>query len=358
MQTTVRDSRRRRSSPPAIGAKATNLSLLALSFAAAATGVASFLVGSPELVLIIWLHATAGFTLLLLFYWKRRIIYRSIRRQGLGPWAVPSVALLVLVLGALGTGVAWSTFGLPDFGPYSGLTVHAVLGVSILLFLAVHAASHWPRVTRRDITGRRALLRTAALVGAGAVAWRGTDLFSSVAGLSGAARRFTGSRQVVAGIGNDFPQSNWLTDDPAPLDLSAWRLKVTGHVERELTLALSDLSNEASVRTILDCTGGWYVERTWQGAALADLLQQAGVRNGAHSVVVRSSTGYWRRYTLRDARATLLATRVGGETLTHAHGAPLRVVHSGKRGYEWVKWVTEIEVSTASPLLKWPLPIS
>jgi DMSO/TMAO reductase YedYZ molybdopterin-dependent catalytic subunit len=44
--------------------------------------------------------------------------------------------------------------------------------------------------------------------------------------------------------------------------------------------------------------------------------------------------------------------------LTHGHGAPLRLIVPGRRGYEWVKWVTEVEVSTAFWWLKWPLPIS
>jgi DMSO/TMAO reductase YedYZ molybdopterin-dependent catalytic subunit len=91
---------------------------------------------------------------------------------------------------------------------------------------------------------------------------------------------------------------------------------------------------------------------------MSSLLQQAGIKSGARSVVVRASTGYWRRYTLAEAQRAMLATHVGAEALSHEHGAPLRLVVTGKRGYEWVKWVTSIEVSTASPLLKWPLPVS
>jgi DMSO/TMAO reductase YedYZ molybdopterin-dependent catalytic subunit len=35
---------------------------------------------------------------------------------------------------------------------------------------------------------------------------------------------------------------------------------------------------------------------------------------------------------------------VGGEPLTHEHGAPARLVALGRRGFEWVKWVVRIEV--------------
>src|SRR6185437_44867 len=139
----------------------------------------------------------------------------------------------------------------------------------------------------------------------------------------------------------------WLTDDPDPLDLGRWRLRLSGHVQRPFERSLPELTASAQRAATLDCTGGWYVQRRWQGVALADLLTEAGVRGGARSVVVRSATGYWRRFALADVRGALLATAVEDEPLTHGHGAPLRLVLPGRRGYEWVKWVTEIEVSTA-----------
>ena len=40
----------------------------------------------------------------------------------------------------------------------------------------------------------------------------------------------------------------------------------------------------------------------------------------------------------------MLATRVGGELLWHGHGAPLRLVAPGRRGYDWVKWVDEVRL--------------
>ncbi|HBJ30732.1 MAG TPA: sulfite oxidase, partial [Dehalococcoidia bacterium] len=36
-----------------------------------------------------------------------------------------------------------------------------------------------------------------------------------------------------------------------------------------------------------------------------------------------------------DAREFVLATNVGGETLSHGDGYPLRLVAPGRRGFEW-----------------------
>jgi DMSO/TMAO reductase YedYZ molybdopterin-dependent catalytic subunit len=41
----------------------------------------------------------------------------------------------------------------------------------------------------------------------------------------------------------------------------------------------------------------------------------------------------------------LLATHVGGEALAEGHGAPVRLVVPGRRGYQWVKWVGRVTVS-------------
>ena len=67
---------------------------------------------------------------------------------------------------------------------------------------------------------------------------------------------------------------------------------------------------------------------------LSRMLERAGLRPGAASVTVRSVTGYYRRFSLKDAEELLLATRVGGEPLSHRHGFPLRLVAPGKRGYQ------------------------
>jgi DMSO/TMAO reductase YedYZ molybdopterin-dependent catalytic subunit len=55
-------------------------------------------------------------------------------------------------------------------------------------------------------------------------------------------------------------------------------------------------------------------------------------------------TGYRWSFPLAEARDFLLATHVGGERLSHGHGFPLRLVAPQRRGFQWVKWVTRIEL--------------
>jgi DMSO/TMAO reductase YedYZ molybdopterin-dependent catalytic subunit len=56
---------------------------------------------------------------------------------------------------------------------------------------------------------------------------------------------------------------------------------------------------------------------------------------------------------LAEARQALLALQVGDELRDHGHGAPLRLVAPGRRGFQWVKWVTQIEVLTKPDLGQW-----
>ena len=57
-----------------------------------------------------------------------------------------------------------------------------------------------------------------------------------------------------------------------------------------------------------------------------------------------SHTGYRWSFEAEDARRCLLATHVGAEPLTHGHGAPVRLVAPGRRGFQWVKWVVRVEL--------------
>ncbi len=75
------------------------------------------------------------------------------------------------------------------------------------------------------------------------------------------------------------------------------------------------------------------------------------------SVDVVSQTGFRRRLPLRDAGGLLLATRVGGAPLSPGHGAPVRLVAPGRRGFWRVKWVRRVEVVDAPWWAQPPFPL-
>jgi DMSO/TMAO reductase YedYZ molybdopterin-dependent catalytic subunit len=94
----------------------------------------------------------------------------------------------------------------------------------------------------------------------------------------------------------------------------------------------------------LDCTGGWTENLEWQGLPVGQLLDQVGVQEGATLVRFVSATGHFAELPLAEAEAALLATHVGGVVLSPEHGFPLRLVAPARRGFQWTKWLTSIEV--------------
>jgi hypothetical protein len=347
-----------------MSARAVNLSILILVGAELLSGLGGFLVGTPDGRWVFWVHAAGGLTLALLVPWKTAIALRSFARRGWGAWSAMPVLLSVLFLASLISGLLWSTIGLPRisipiYGEITGLTLHVSLSLALLVPFIVHVFMRWFPPRRDDFLARRQALRALAGAIAGAVVWQASEGVSALTSLSGAGRRFTGSREEGSFTGNAHPVTNWLLDKTQRIDRQSWRLRIRGRVVRELDLSYDALVSRpaATTRALLDCTGGWFTRQDWQGVHLPALLAEAGVLEGSRSVVVRSVTGYSRRFGLDEAERLLLALRVGDEPLAAVHGFPARLVAPGWRGYNWVKWVETLEVSEEPPLLQAPLPL-
>lgn len=321
---------------------------------ALATGVGTMFAGEPADWWIIALHVVAGLVLLAPLYWKLRRERRHLdpRRWSLG--TASSILLSALALATVATGLAWA-FGLA-FGvlAFSGLVVHAFLGLALVPVLLVHLLRRFHVPRRVDFEGRRTAIQTALLVGGGLVAWRAQGALRAAVESPGSARRYTGSRRA-GGEGNDFPFTSWVADDPDPVDPKAWRLRVHGAVDRERSYGLDAIEADAGdeLAAILDCTSGWYADREWRGVHVGSLLDAAGASGDARWVSFRSVTGYRFSLPIDEARSALLATHVGGERLEHGHGFPLRLVAPGRRGYQWVKWVESVEVRASPDYGQW-----
>jgi DMSO/TMAO reductase YedYZ molybdopterin-dependent catalytic subunit len=121
------------------------------------------------------------------------------------------------------------------------------------------------------------------------------------------------------------------------------------------TYSVDELSSFGDVLlATLDCTGGWYAEQVWRGVRLDRLLDPAD----GQSIVVRSITGYGRRFPRSDAPGLLVATHIGDAPLSAGHGAPARLVAPGRRGYWWVKWLTAIDVEDEPWWWQPPFPLT
>lgn len=337
-----------------------NVGLIALFTFELVTGYLGLTHSNPEWIAAMHLHRIAGFSILVLFVWKSRNILGSFRtRQNWrrSPEAMAaSTLLLVGLLAVLGLGLAWSHIGPYSFLGFSGTTIHLNLAWMLLPLLVWHTFRHKISVRTRYVAGRRNFLRFAGVAVAGLAAWQISERLMLLADAPGAARRFTGSHPED---GPDFPVTMWLNDRTQHIDPAAWRLRVNGHVEEPYELDYGQLLEwEGELTATLDCTGGWFTTRPWQGAPVAELLARARPLPGAGSITIRSRSGYFRRYSMDEAGRALLATRVDGAALSAGHGFPARMVEPHKRGYDWVKWVEEITVNDTGKFWQPPLPLT
>ncbi|WP_435196853.1 molybdopterin-dependent oxidoreductase [Natronomonas sp. EA1] len=308
-----------------------------------ATGVTSLVSGHPSDAWVFTVHAVAGVVLVGLLAAKLWRVRDRIRSR-------VSVLLAIVAGGALLSGLAWVFGASLSIGPWGLLNLHIGLGLLVVPFLVIHLRTRFHLPRRADFADRREALSFGLLLGAGMAAWRVQGAVNDALDTVGARRRFTGSRERGSRAGNRFPITSWVADDPGPIRASEWTLTVTGGPE-PLELTYGDLTPETTKSALLDCTSGWYSEHDWQGVRVGDLLDMADAKG--KWVQFRSVTGYRWSFPIAEARESLLATHVDGERLSHGHGFPIRLVVPDRRGFQWVKWVTEVRVSDRRDRSEW-----
>lgn len=235
---------------------------------------------------------------------------------------------------------------------------------------------------------RRSFLRGLALAGASAALPRWVDAETPFELLQGRP-----ALKLHDDISNAEPNlarlvQSWVTPvdqfyvrshAPAPkIDPGAYRLKISGLVDRELTLSMSDLMGQfgqSSVMATLQCAGnrrdefnatakvggvqwgpGAIGNANWTGLPLGEVLKAAGVQDGAKHIQfagldeIKEKSGtipFGASIPVEKALSagTLLAYAMNGETLPPDHGFPLRALVPGHFGVRSVKWLDTIIVS-------------
>jgi DMSO/TMAO reductase YedYZ molybdopterin-dependent catalytic subunit len=330
--------------------RGTNLALLMLLVLALSSGVVAFAVGDPGLARVIAvIHGVAGLAIVALIPWKSVVARRGWRRGRPGRGAGLTLAVVVAVV--LASGLLHSQGGFRQLLGLTPMQLHVGAAVIALALLAAHLTVHPTRPRRTDAT-RRAALGGLGLAATAAVASAVLEAAGVLLRLPGGTRRQTGSHPLGSDAPARMPITQWFTDTVPTIDASAWRVRVSaGGVSRELSAA--ELAGTDTARAILDCTNGWYAEQTWAGTRLDRLLPA----NANGSVLVTSVTGYRRRLPAAEASTLLLATHLAGRPLSSGHGAPVRLVAPGRRGFWWVKWVTDVELSDQPWWLQAPFPL-
>jgi hypothetical protein len=290
------------------------------------------------------LHGMSGAALGLVVGWKlRRVWHRVVapwrwdRRTIAGLLATLSVGL------TLASGWIWSNGGDISVAGFNLLNWHITLGVLLTLAVALHGRVRGKPLRKHDLLRRRHVLHSLAL-GTGALAsWWAQRPATALLGWRGASRRWTGSYEHGSFQGNAFPATSWVADRPRPL-AATYHLVVDGLVTTPLSLPLESLHAPDHITATLDCTGGFYSTQHWHGISLRRLLEAAQPLPTATHVRVESHTGYRWYFPVAEADDLLLATAVGDEALAHAHGGPVRLVAVQRRGFQWIKWVTHVEL--------------
>jgi hypothetical protein len=332
-----------------VAGRRTNLALLFLLVLAFVTGVLSWAAGAGLVRWIVMAHGILGLAIVALAPWKRTIARRGLARRRAGN--AISIAFAVLLVATIGAAIVHVTGLVRTVGTFSPLGIHVATAVAAIAVGVMHVVQRPVRIRPTDLS-RRNLLRSGAILGGGAVGWLGIAGALRVTGARGGERRITGSFESGSGVPSAMPVTQWLNDPVPELDPARWRLQLLGGARGYSLDELAVFGDQLSAT--LDCTGGWYAQQQWRGAALDHLLEGTD----GESIVVRSVTGYSRRFPRSDGGVLLLATHVAGEPLSAGHGAPARLVAPGRRGFWWVKWVTAIDVDDTPWWWQPPFPVT
>ncbi|RVU05826.1 oxidase [Novosphingobium umbonatum] len=170
---------------------------------------------------------------------------------------------------------------------------------------------------------------------------------------------------------------------PESVDVDAFRLKIRGHVEREVEFTLHDLLHgfeRIEVVAVNQCSGnsrgmfqpsvagaewghGAMGNARWTGVRLRDVLARAGVKAGAVDVrfggldeaMVAEAPKFLKSLSVDHAcdGEVMIAFAMNGEPLPLLNGFPLRLVVPGWYSTYWIKMLSDIEVLPAKDSNFW-----
>jgi len=161
---------------------------------------------------------------------------------------------------------------------------------------------------------------------------------------------------------------------PTHKDIDTYRISVNGFVDHPLFISLKDLKNnyeQVEITAVLQCGGssrsaftpipsgiqwgsGAMGCASWKGVRLKDVLEKAGLKNGASWVglngddkpVLNKMPSFVRELELHEITdEVIIAYEMNGEELPYLNGYPVRLIIPGFYADSWVKMLSNITVT-------------
>jgi DMSO/TMAO reductase YedYZ molybdopterin-dependent catalytic subunit len=158
-----------------------------------------------------------------------------------------------------------------------------------------------------------------------------------------------------SGLGGLLPGGNrfriyTVTGSYPKISESEYRLEISGLVHNPQVFTLADLKAMPPTSFVQEfqCVTGWTVSDVhWEGVKLSEILDSAGVKEGAVALNFESYDGTdSESLTLDQARLpdVIVAYRMLGAPVTTEHGGPVRLYVGPMFGYKSLKWLSAIRV--------------
>jgi sulfoxide reductase catalytic subunit YedY len=235
-------------------------------------------------------------------------------------------------------------------------------------------ANRWTNtLSQSDVTPQAAFLNRRQLI-AGAAAGFG---LAGVAGASNAQEALTPNSWEDITQYNNFYEFGTGKTDPAEyagaLTTTPWTVEIDGMVKNPGKYDIDDIKAAMTIEERIyrfRCVEAWSMVVPWSGFELADLLEVAGVQDGAKYVAFETlyrpeempgqrfqslDWPYVEGLRLDEAMnpLTLMATGIYGKDLPNQNGAPLRLVVPWKYGFKSIKSIVKITITDKEPPTSW-----
>lgn len=240
-------------------------------------------------------------------------------------------------------------------------------------------AHRWKNdLTKEDVTPYAAFLnRRQIMAGLGGAAGLGlAGLTAGQAQAAGDEALEPNSWEDVTSYCNFYEFGTGKTDPAAyagQMTTTPWSVEIDGMVDRPGSFSMEQILDAMTLEERIyrfRCVEAWSMVVPWQGFELADLLDVAGVQDGAKYVAFETlyrpsempGTAYkvldWpyrEGLRLDEARhpLTIMATGIFGKPLPNQNGAPLRLVVPWKYGFKSIKSIVRITLTDKEPPTSW-----